>query len=83
MAHSCISNHPAAPRKLTNTTYHRNHAQHSVLVSITIVYYHYIMASMASVLDGLDDDQLWVLEEYQEYTLLEDAEAVGALASAN
>jgi hypothetical protein len=36
----------------------------------------------ASVLDGLDDDQLWVLEEYQDYTMLEDAEAVGALASA-
>jgi hypothetical protein len=46
-------------------------------------YYHSIMASkaLASILNGLDDDRLNSFDAYQDYTMLEDEEVIGALAS--
>jgi hypothetical protein len=37
--------------------------------------------ALASILNGLDDDQLNSFDAYQDYTMLEDEEVIGALAS--
>jgi hypothetical protein len=40
-----------------------------------------LSSDVSSFINGLDDDQLEVLDAYQDYTFLGDGEALGALES--